>query len=62
MDIDWPRTLTTGGLTLALLVAVAVADYLEAARVGDIPAGPVPVIGGLAGIVVGLAVANAVLG
>jgi len=59
MDIDWSRTLATGGVVLALLVAVAVADYLETDGVIEVPAGPWPLIGGAAGILLGLATANA---
>lgn len=61
MDIDWPRTLATAGVALAALVAVAVADHWEADRAVEVPAGPAPLLGGLAGIVVGLLAANAFL-
>jgi len=58
MDIDWPRTLATGGLALGLLVAVAVSDWWQTDGVTEVSAGPWPLIGGAAGILLGLAAAN----
>ncbi|CAM3747753.1 hypothetical protein [Nocardiopsis rhodophaea] len=58
MEIDYPRTLATGGITFVVLIAIAVADRLEADGIAELPAGPWPMVGGLAGLVVGLALAN----
>ncbi|CAL9611247.1 hypothetical protein [Nocardiopsis dassonvillei] len=61
MDIDWPRTIGAGGVTLAVMVAVYVADYLEAVNLGEPSAGPWPLAGGVLGVVLAMLIANALL-
>lgn len=61
MDIDWPRTIGTGGLTLAVLMAVYVADRLEATSLGEPSAGPWVLTGGVLGVALGVLIANAFL-
>lgn len=58
MDIDWPRTLTVGGITAAVMVAIYLADTYEALRAGEGTAGLAPLVGMTAGLVAGLLVAN----
>lgn len=62
MDIDWPRTLATAGVTLAVLTAVCVADYLDTDGVTELPSGAWMYAVGVAGIVLGLLLANALPG
>lgn len=61
MDIDWPRTLTVGGLTAAVMVAIYLADTHEALRTGEDTAGLAPLVGMAAGLVAGLLAANTFL-
>ncbi|KOX11840.1 hypothetical protein [Nocardiopsis sp. NRRL B-16309] len=58
VDIDWPRTIGAGGVTLAVLVAVYVADFLESEGLDEPPAGLWPLIGGVPGVVLGMLIAN----
>jgi hypothetical protein len=58
MDIDWPRTAVAAGTALAVLSASAAADAADARAAGEPTAGPAPILGGLAGIVLALAAAN----
>lgn len=58
MDIDWPRTLTVGGITAAVMVAIYLADTYEGYRSGEGSAGLAPVLGMAAGLLTGLAIAN----
>lgn len=62
MDIDWPRTLATAGVTLVVLTAVCVADYLDIDGVTELPPGAWMYAVGVAGIVLGLLLANALSG
>lgn len=58
MDIDWPRTLTVGGITAAVMVAIYLADAHEAHLSGEEPAGLAPLVGMTAGLLIGLLAAN----
>ncbi|MBR8745219.1 hypothetical protein [Nocardiopsis sp. MG754419] len=61
MEIDWPRTLAVGGLTAAVMLAIYAADTYQAYRSGEISAGLlVPLFGMAGGLAVGLLVANLV--
>ncbi|MBB5495807.1 hypothetical protein [Nocardiopsis metallicus] len=59
MDIDWPPTIGTGAITAAVIAAIYIAEVREALRCGEEPIGPaLVIIGALAGIGVGLLIAN----
>lgn len=60
MGTDWSRTLATGGVTLVALAVIAVADYLDTDGFDELPPGAWLYPVGVVGVVLGLAVANAV--
>lgn len=60
MDIDWPRTIAAGGVTLVILTAVCVADYFDTDGFDEVPPGAWLYPVGVAGVVLGLVVANTV--
>lgn len=59
MDIDWPRTVGAGAITVAVVAAIYLADIREAGLLGETPIGPGLIITGTTGGVgVGLLIAN----
>lgn len=59
MDIDLPRTVGAGAITVAVVAAIYLADIREAGLLGETPIGPGLIITGTtAGVGVGLLIAN----
>ena len=59
MDIDWPRTIGAGAITLAVVAAIYIADAREALAHGEDPVGAsLLVLGTLPGVALGIAIAN----
>lgn len=59
MDIDLPRTVGAGAITVAVVAAIYLADIREAGLLGETPIGPGLIItGALGGVALGLLAAN----
>lgn len=61
LEIDWTRTLATGGITTAVMVAIYIADSRDALLSGEDPGGCAVMVGLAAGIGAGLVVGNLLL-
>lgn len=59
MDIDLPRTVGAGAITVAVVAAIYLADVREAWLLGETPIGPGLIItGATGGVALGLLAAN----